>query len=103
MIYHVASIASWEAAQENKQYIHPSLSSEGFIHACSKEQLSGVLNRYYKNETDIVLLEIDESKLTNPLKYELAPSVNEMFPHCFGFINTDAVVAVYSYSSFAQQ
>ena len=103
MIYHVANIAAWEAAQENKQYIHPSLSSEGFIHACSKEQLSGVLDRYYKNETDIVLLEIDESKLTNPLKYELAPTLNEMFPHCFGFINTDAVLAVYPYQSFAQQ
>ncbi len=103
MIYHIASIAAWEAAQENNQYIHPSLAAEGFIHACSKEQLNGVLDRYYKNVTDIVLLEIDESKLTNPLKYELAPSVNEMFPHCFGYINTDAVVSVSEYDSFANR
>jgi uncharacterized protein (DUF952 family) len=103
MIYHVANIAAWDAAQETKQYIHPSLAAEGFIHACSKEQLRGVLDRYYKNVTDIVLLEIDESKLTNPLKYELAPSVNEMFPHCFGYINTDAVVSVQPFESFAHK
>lgn len=102
MIYHVAAIAAWENAQETEQYIHPSLAAEGFIHACSQEQLRGVLDRYYKNQKDIVLLEIDETRLKNPLKYELAPSVNEMFPHCFGYINTDAVIAVKSFDEFAK-
>jgi uncharacterized protein (DUF952 family) len=37
-------------------------------------------------------LHIDETKLTVPLRYELAPSVNEMFPHLFGPLNLDAVV-----------
>ena len=41
-----------------------------------------------------MLLHIEESKLTAPLKYELAPSVNEEFPHIFGQLNLDAVIKV---------
>ena len=37
---------------------------------------------------------IDTEKLTSPLKYELAPSINENFPHVYGSINVDAVVGV---------
>ena len=51
-----------------------------------------MLDRYYKNITDLVLLHVDESKLTSKLQYDLSPSVNEYFPHIYGNINLDAVV-----------
>jgi uncharacterized protein (DUF952 family) len=35
---------------------------------------------------------IDTTRLKPELKYELAPSVNEEFPHVFGPINADAVI-----------
>lgn len=94
MIYHITKKQDWAAAVNNGLYEAASLSSEGFIHNSTKEQVSGVLQRYYKNETDLVLLHIDETLLTAPLKYELAPSINEMFPHIFGPININAVVNV---------
>ena len=52
------------------------------------------LSLNYKNENNLVKLTIDPSKLKSELKYELAPSVNEWFPHVFGPINVEAVVAV---------
>ena len=73
-------------------YEADSLALEGFIHTSKAEQVQGVLNRYYKNQTDLLLLHIDETKLTALLKYELAPSVNEEFPHIYGSLNLDAVV-----------
>ncbi len=94
MIYHVVTRQSWEAARQQGFYEAASLALEGFIHCSKKEQVAGVLERYYKNQTDLLLLHIEESKLTAPLKYELAPSVNEEFPHVFGRINLDAVVDV---------
>ncbi len=94
MIYHVTKKQDWQDAIDKGSYEAPSLASEGFIHNSTKEQVSGVLARYYQNATDLVLLHIDEALLTAPLKYELAPSVNEMFPHIFGPINIDAVVHV---------
>ncbi|MBC7867047.1 MAG: DUF952 domain-containing protein [Gloeobacteraceae cyanobacterium ES-bin-316] len=94
MIYHVTKKAAWEEARLMGFYEAPSLATEGFIHNSTSEQVRPVLERYYKNETDLLLLHIEESLLTAPLKYELAPSVNEMFPHIFGPINLQAVVEV---------
>ncbi len=92
MIYHVVSKAGWEQALAQGYYEHPSLKDEGFIHACSKSQVNGVLERYYKKQHGLLLLHINENTLTAPLKYEMAPSVNEEFPHIYGALNIDAVV-----------
>ena len=91
MIYHVTKKSDWEKALLAGSYEAASLKTEGFIHNSTQAQVAGVLARYYKNENDLVLLHIDESKLSAQLKYELAPSVNEEFPHIFGPINLDAV------------
>ena len=92
MIYHVTTKAAWDAALEMGHYEAASLSSEGFIHNSTSEQVPGVLHRYYKNINGLILLHIDEALLTSELKYELAPSVNEMFPHLYGPLNLNAVV-----------
>jgi uncharacterized protein (DUF952 family) len=76
------------------KYEAPSLHSEGFIHLSKQNQVSGVLERYYKGVSDLVLLHVDETLLSAELKYELSPSVNEEFPHLFGALNVEAVVNV---------
>ena len=96
MIYHVVSETDWQQALLNGWYAAPSLISEGFIHTSKQDQVKGVLQRYYQNKSGLLLLHIDESKLNAPLRYELAPSVNEEFPHIFGRLNLDAVVSVTS-------
>ncbi len=94
MIYHIVHKSKWEAALQQGFYEADSLASEGFIHMSTKEQVAGVLQRYYKEQNDLLLLHVDETKLTAELKYELASSVNEMFPHLFGRLNIDAVTEV---------
>lgn len=94
LIYHVTSKNEWELAKQNGFFEAPSLKLEGFIHCSQAQQVQGVLERYYKGKTDLVKLVIDTTKLINELKYELAPSVNEEFPHVFGTINLDAVIDV---------
>jgi uncharacterized protein (DUF952 family) len=96
MIYHVTTKSDWEKAISNGFYETTSLQIEGFIHNSTAAQVQGVLDRYYKGQKNLLLLHIDESKLTAALKYELAPSVNEMFPHIFGAINLDAVTKIES-------
>jgi len=92
MIYHVITEINWQYALENGFYEADSMAKEGFIHTSKAKQVAGVLERYYKGQTDLILLHIDETKLTSPLKYELASSVNEEFPHIYGRLNLDAVV-----------
>jgi uncharacterized protein (DUF952 family) len=94
MIYHVVTRQEWEKARELGYHEPPSLELEGFIHASNESQVQGVLDRYYKNQQSLLLLHIDEEKLAPELKYELAPSVNEVFPHIFGRLNLDAVEKV---------
>ena len=94
MIYHVSTAKEWQTALQQGFYEVPSLTTEGFIHCSKMEQVAGVLERYYKDQTGLLLLHIDESKLSAPLKYELAPSVNEEFPHIYGRLNLDAVVEI---------
>jgi uncharacterized protein (DUF952 family) len=94
MIYHVVTEANWQKAQQQGFYEAESLAKEGFIHTSKAEQVAGVLERYYKDQSNLLLLHIDETKLTAPLKYELAASVNEEFPHIFGRLNLDAVAKI---------
>lgn len=94
MIYHVVSATNWQKAVQQGFYEADSLAIEGFIHTSQAEQVKGVLERYYKNQSNLLLLHIDESKLTSPLKFELAPSINEEFPHIYGRLNLDAVTKV---------
>ncbi len=94
MIYHVTTPEEWQSAQQQGFYETDSLATEGFIHCSRMEQIAGVLERYYKDQSGVLLMHIDESKLTVPLKYELALSVNEEFPHIFGRLNLDAVVEI---------
>jgi uncharacterized protein (DUF952 family) len=90
-IYHIADRAEWERAQRHGDYSHPSLKHEGFIHCSTASQVEATANLYFSNETQIIVLVIDVSKLKSPLKYELATR-GEEFPHVSGAINTDSVV-----------
>jgi uncharacterized protein (DUF952 family) len=93
-IYHVTTRDSWEAALATGAYAAPSLYTEGFIHCSKAHQVAGVLERYFKGQSNLVRLTIDPEKLKEKLVYEEAPSVGEDFPHVYGTINTDAVIAV---------
>src|SRR5687768_12035626 len=94
IIYHIATTEDWKLANLNGWYEASSLTSEGFIHCSTKEQVKGVLERYFNERTDLLKLVIDTSKLQAPLKFELAPSIQEEFPHIYGLLNLDAVIGV---------
>ncbi|MDE3234661.1 MAG: DUF952 domain-containing protein [Bacteroidota bacterium] len=96
IIYHITTLQEWNVAKTKGFYEAVSLSVEGFIHCSLAAQVDGVLERYFKGKPDLVKLTIDTSKLNNVLKYELAPSVNEVFPHIYGTLNLDAVIEVAS-------
>lgn len=94
LIYHVTTNKEWNDAVKNGFYTAPSLQSEGFIHCSEEEQVKGVLERYFSGKTDLVKLTIDTEKLNSILQYDVAPSIQETFPHVYGPINLDAVIEV---------
>lgn len=93
-IYHITTKKQWEAAKAVGSYESDTLATEGFIHCSTEQQVPGVLERYYAGKTGLVKLKIEKTKIERPLIFELAGSINEVFPHIHGAINLDAVVAV---------
>lgn len=100
IIYHVTTKQEWHEALAKGFYTAPSLETEGFIHTSEEKQVQGVLERYYKGKTNLLKLVIETEKLTSHLQYDLAPSINEAFPHIYGPINLDAIIAVQEIASW---
>ena len=94
-IYHIVLPEVWEEFKDKNFYKAESLDTEGFIHCSFAEQLAEVLERYYKGIERVLILEIETDKLTSKLVNE--PSTNdEIYPHVYGEINTDAIVGIVS-------
>ena len=93
-IFHITERLTWEAVKGTRTYEGDTLSSDGFIHCCSLEQIDNVLENWFRGKRDLVILEINPEKLHSPVKYENLEGGEESFPHIYGPINIDAVVNV---------
>jgi uncharacterized protein (DUF952 family) len=93
MIHHITNQHDWLAQKGNAEFIPTEFYQEGFIHCCTPSQVTGVLERYFKGKTGLVLLYIDELLLKAELKYE-ASTNNEKFPHLYGGIARQAITKV---------
>lgn len=99
MIYHIATSADWERARCDGEYttstFGKTLAEEGFIHASWPSQVIGVANAYYRGvEEDLVVLVIDPVRVRAQIRDEYVPAAGATFPHIYGPLNADAVVAV---------
>ncbi|HEY1618237.1 MAG TPA: DUF952 domain-containing protein [Streptosporangiaceae bacterium] len=104
-IYHIAAASTWARAREAGDYTMSTrdrtLAQEGFIHASTAQQVAGVANKFYRGDTDLVLLEIDTDLVGPEVRYEQVPGAADPFPHIYGPLNTTAVVAVSPFASDA--
>lgn len=104
MILHITNYKDWEAGITAGEYTAASLQSEGFIHCSTIKQAVDTANIFFKGQQGLVLLCIDESKLTAECKYEAPsgggkhdPAVGNLFPHVYGSINISAVIKVVNF------
>lgn len=101
LIYHIATRADWERALPGGpggEYaistIGRTLAEEGFIHASSASQVTGVANRYYRDvRGDLLLLAIDPERVRADVRWDEVPGSPLPFPHIYGPLNVDAVVS----------
>lgn len=98
MIFHIADRDRWRRSVATGEYtastIGMELADEGFIHLSTADQLSGVVERFYRGVPNLVLLHVDETKLTAPLVFEQLDGAAEPFPHLYGPLDVGAVVDV---------
>ena len=91
-IYHITKYATWLDAKNLTSYENESLLKVGFIHCCLFRQIDFVLNNWFVEKEDLVILKIDTDKLISPVVMENLEGKNELFPHIYGPINTSAII-----------
>jgi uncharacterized protein (DUF952 family) len=91
-VHHLATFADWEK-RSSGHYEPAGLADEGFIHLCTREQLAGVVERYYQDRDDLMLLTVRTDRLDARLVWEDTTGSGERFPHLYGPM---ALVAVLS-------
>ncbi len=101
MILHITTRTEWEGARTLGEYRAPSLETEGFIHCSTVEQVLRVANRFYVGAADLVVLHIAPERVRAEIKWELPtmsdPLAGEKFPHIYGPLNVEAVIAAHAF------
>ena len=97
VIFHIATRADWAAAQAAGAYTADSLISEGFIHCSTAEQVIATANRIFRGRRDLVLLSVETSRVAAEIRYENLEGGTQQFPHIYGALSVDAVVAVHDF------
>ena len=90
-LVHLCSSEDWARAQDSGDYRADTLETAGFIHFSKPGQILKVANQYYPAAGNMLLLWIDPTKLVSDLRWEA--SDGDLFPHLYGPLNLDAVVA----------
>lgn len=91
IIYHIADEAAWQQALETGWYNPPGLKVEGFLHASTHAQLAETLARHFNDASQVLVLHIVDRRVKDTLRWELAPSRGEDFPHLYGKLSVHAV------------
>ena len=98
-IAHVALPADWERAEANGSYDVStrgvSLVEADFVHAATLSQLPGVLDTFYADVPDVVLLVLDVARLEHEgasVAWGHVEGADEPFPHVYGVVPVVAVV-----------
>lgn len=108
-LFHILPQTSWESAKLSGLYYPESLQHEGFIHLSKGTQIQRVANTYYRGQSNLILLEINPNHLNAVLQWEppmppngiphpektLYESPDQRFPHLYGPLNLEAVIAAH--------
>ncbi|MBM7461240.1 DUF952 domain-containing protein [Rhodococcus coprophilus] len=100
ILLHICSRDDWSRAQDAGAVTPVSLDETGFVHLSTPAQVHLPADRLFAGRTDLMLLHVDPSMLTDPVRFE--PGVPEdpesmRFPHLYGPLPVAAVVAVTEY------
>jgi uncharacterized protein (DUF952 family) len=98
-ISHLALGPEWRETVEGatpyrRSTLGKSLDDVGFIHCSFAGQVRATAELFYRDQADVVLLEIDPAKVPCEIRVENLEGGAALFPHIYGPLPRDAVVAV---------
>ncbi len=96
VVHHIALVDDWQTALADGVYAMSTrgatLDEVGFIHCARPDQITGVLNRYYRDVDEVMLLDIDVDGLDIRDEPVTLDTGVDHFPHLFGPLPIAAVI-----------
>lgn len=98
MILHLALRRDWDAARASGSYPWSTrgltLDDVGYVHCSFEHQWRGVRDRFYADLSDdeLILLVVDETRLSSPVVVERLDGAPDDFPHVYGPLEIGAVI-----------
>ena len=106
ILFHITTRHEFQQAQasdpEHPMYQPKGFATEGFIHCSYRQQVVATANRIFKGQRDLVLLEIERSRLTCKVIDENLEGGSELFPHIYGPLPLNAVIHVHDFPCNAE-
>ena len=93
-ILHVMKKSTWEERKNKDLWGKRNIEAEGFIHCSQPEYFWRVAPNFEDSSEELVILCIDENKLSSKVLYEDGDGCKRSYPHVYGMINSSAVTAV---------
>lgn len=83
LIYKILSRAEWDAAKAAGRFEGSAVDhQDGFIHLSAADQAQETAARYFKDQSDLVLLGVEAESLGADLKWETSRG-GALFPHLY--------------------
>ena len=95
-IFHITTQSMSNSISSTGIYEPANYELDGFIHCSYVHQLISVLNRFYADANDLVLLAVDTDALQCPVIEENLEGGTELFPHIYGLIPDEAILKCYA-------
>jgi len=94
IIFHITTQDEWNEQTPTDSFSSQSLKSQGFIHCALIDQILRVANSRLRGKKNLILLCIQEDKLSSKLIYEDLSNLGEDHPHVYGTINKSSISKV---------
>jgi len=101
IIFHIARSEAWQG-RDAGSYRPEMFPVDGFVHCSTADQVVKVADIRFRGQNGLVLLCIDTDKVKPEIRYENLEGGQELFPHIYGEINTDAIVRVAEFEPGAE-
>lgn len=95
-LFHITTKREAEVAAQTGEYTPAAFAREGFIHTSYAHQVLATANRIFRGKRDLVVLEIDPSRLGCTVIDENLEGGSELFPHIYGKLQWSAVRSVHT-------
>lgn len=92
-IFHIVDRGVWAAAVAFGEYVPAAFAQDGFVHFSFAHQVARVANARYRDEPDLIVVEVDPSGLD--VVVEDTYGTGEEFPHVYTPIATAAAVRTF--------